>query len=142
MNRLSCGLAQKTYPSPATHVHSAILRQIDHLPRQEPVPEEPLIRTLPEWRLARALPRILQLLLSLQRVGQVPAVREPELGALQPLLHQRNQLLLDGVVQDRRRRGQRRERQESEVGREVDLVREQPAGRRAPRDDEEEIGCA
>jgi hypothetical protein len=110
-----------------THIHTAILREVCHLAHQVSVPEEPVIRPLPERQLARSLPATLRLLLPLKGVRQVEAVREPEPCRLETLLDQRDELLLDGVLEDGGRGGEGRQREESEVGSEVDRLGEEAA---------------
>lgn len=85
-----------------THINTSVLCQVNHLVRQESVPEETVIRPLPQRRSSYTLSGGFLVLLSLKRVREVPAVREPQLCALQPILDERNKLLLDRVVQYRR----------------------------------------
>jgi hypothetical protein len=110
-----------------THIHTAILREVCHLAHQVSVPEEPVIRPLPERQLARSLAASLRLLLPLEGVRQVKAVREPKLSRLEALLDKRDEFLLDGVLEDGGRGGEGRQREKAEVGSEVDRLGEEPA---------------
>lgn len=131
-----------TQPGLATHIilRPAQLRLLNHPSHQILVPEEPIICALPH-RLPLLIPLRRLLVLALQTVRQVPAVREPQFSGLEALLDEVDELLLDGVLEDRGGRGERGEGEKAEVGREVDGVGEQAAGRNARGDDEEEVGC-
>lgn len=83
-----------------SHIDSAVLRKINHPPRQVPVPEESLIRPLPRRTVLDSLTPILQVLLPLHGIREVQAVRVPHAPRLETLLDERDELLLDRVVED------------------------------------------
>lgn len=99
---------------------STPLRLLDQPRHQILVPKEPIIRPSPQRFLCHDLvrdPALLgALILPLQRIRQVPPVREPEPSVPEAVLDEGDEFLFDRVVEDGRGGGERGEREKSKVG--------------------------